>query len=1041
MAVVRGLIAASAGGLLVAVPVSAQVATGTITGRVVDSTSSQPLPNVTVSVTGTQRGALTGPDGRFTITAVPAGAQQVRAARIGYGSRTQQVAVTAGQPATVAFSLTAAASALTEVVVVGYGAQRREAITGSVATVKADEANVGVVANANQLLTARVAGVNVVANNGEPGGGAQVRVRGGTSLSASNEPLYVVDGVPLQNEAISPGGIGINGTAPLGRSPLNSINPDDIANITVLKDASATAIYGSRGANGVVLIETKKGAAGQSAVEYEVFGGVAQQARTIDFLNGDQYRSLVSSQVALYTADSLAGIAAANRRGLAPSRLASLGTANTDWQDAINRNGYTQNHNLAFSGGSTNTQYRASLNFFDNQGVVIANGLRRFQGRLNGQTQALSGRLRLGLNLTTARVNNDYLPFENTGGFEGGVFANVGNFDPTRPVRVDSGYYEIGAGSQSVRNPVALAEQISDVDGQNRTLGNITASYQFLEGLTGQVNVGVDRSDVVRKTYFPIINPVGAQTNGRARNEERNLSNVNLQTLLTYQPSLGTTNELEVVGGYEYTEFDNSGFLVDAQNFFSDDFSFNNLSAAGRLTEPPTSYRNQSRLVSFFGRANYGFRNKYFLTGVLRYDGSTRLAPGNQWQLFPAVSASWRLSEEGFMRNSPFSNLALRAGYGLQGNQAVAPYATQIVIRADNAARYPLGSDVRTGAVATRNENLNLKWETSQQFNLGLDYGLFQNRLTGLVDVYQKNTRDLLLEIAVAQPAFVSTRFENVGNLRNRGVEATINYDFIQGSQTSQRSLAGGLVLAVERNEVTSLGQAPFILTGSVSGQGQSGRFAQRLIPGQPIGTFWGATYVGVNDDGLQTFRCNRTAADCVNGLTTNPASEDNGIIGNANPDFSLGLNTRGTFRRFDASWLWRAEVGRDVFNNTALIYATKSVLGQGRGILQEAVDDGTAVNESAKYSSRWIQDGSFVRLQNVSLGYNFSMPGFGGRSATTRVYVAGDNLLLFTPYDGYDPEVFVQAGDGVAGSAARGIDYIAYPRARTFTLGARLQF
>lgn len=1022
MAVVRSLVAVSVGGLLCAIPLGAQqVTTGTITGRVVDSTSQQPLSNVTVAVPGTQRGALTGPDGRFTISAVPAGTQRVRAQRIGYGSKESPVTVTAGAPVTVTFSLAATASSLSEVVVVGYGNQRREAITGSVATVKADEANVGVVANPNQLLTARVAGVNVTANNGEPGGGAQVRVRGGTSLSASNDPLYVVDGVPLQNEQLSPSGIGIGGGAALARSPLNSINPDDIASITVLKDASATAIYGSRGANGVVLIETKKGTAGSSQIEYEGYVGASQQARTIDFLSGNEYRTLTDQ----LKAQGVAG-------------LPTNGTANTDWQDAITRTGYANNQNLAFSGGSASTQYRASINLFDNQGVVINNGLRRYQGRLNGQTTGLNGKLRLGLNLTSARVNNKYLPFENTGGFEGGVFANVGNFNPTLPVRTDSGFYEIGPGAQSVRNPVALATQINDVDAQNRTLGNVTAAYELIPGLTASTIVGVDRSDVVRQIYFPLASPVGQLTSGRARQEDRNLTNVNFQGLLTYQPKLGSNNEVDVVGGYEYTATDNSGFLVDASGFSSDQFSFNALGAAQNLITPPTSYRTRSRLVSFFTRANYGYKNRYFLTGVLRYDGSTRLAEGNQWSLFPAVSASWRLSEEDFLKNSPFSTLALRVGYGTQGNQAVAPYGTETLVNPDAGARYPYGGTANTGFVPTRNANPNLKWETSQQLNAGLDYGLLQNRLNGSIDFYNKNTKDLLLDIAVAQPAFVSTQLQNVGNLRNRGVEATINYDLITGAS---RSLTLGLVGSVDRNEVTSLGGQQFIVTASVSGQGQSGRFAQRLIPGQPIGTFWGPTFVNVNANGQQTFKCNRTAADCVNGLTTDPTGDDEGIIGNANPNFSLGFNSRATLGKFDASWLWRAEVGRDVFNNTALIYASKANIKQSRNLLREAVNDGTAVGEAAKYSSRWVEDGSFLRLQNITIGYNFKIPGFAGRGAATRVYVAGDNLLLFTPYSGYDPEVFVQAGDGVAGTAARGIDYIAYPRARTFTSGVRIQF
>jgi iron complex outermembrane receptor protein len=1024
--------------MICAVPLGAQQATtGTITGRVVDSTSQQPLANVTVAVPGTQRGALSGPDGRFTITAVPAGLQRVRAQRIGYGSRESQVTVTAGAPVTVTFSLAASASTLTEVVVTGYGTQRREAVTGSIATVKADEANVGVITNANQLLTARVAGVQVTGNSGDPGGGLQIRVRGGTSISANNDPLYVIDGVPLQQgENVNPdrpgGGVGgVN--APLARSPLNTINPADIANITVLKDAAATAIYGSRGANGVILIETKKGAAGTSQTEYEGFVSAATPARTLDVLTGNEYRAFVQQSVASYTP---ARDSANPVFGLRPDRAPALGTANTDWYDAVLRStAPVNNQNIAFSGGSQTTQYRAALNFFDQQGVLLANGLTRYQGRLNAQSQAVGGKLRFTLNLTSSRVNNRFPTTGNREGFEGGVLTNAVIFNPTLPVRDTAGtFYEIGVGSQSVRNPVALSNQIQDKSRENRTLGNITAQYSFLPSLVGSVLVGVDQTGSNRGIYFPISSPVGASTNGVAGQEQRETSNVNFQGLLTATPQLGGSQELEVVGGYEFTQFDNSGLGALVRGFTSDATGFSNLGAGTQAqSEPAFSYRQQSRLVSFFGRANYGFRNKYFLTGVLRYDGSTRLAPGNQWSLFPALSASYALSEEGFMKGGPLSTLKIRAGYGLQGNQAVRPYATQVLVRTDAGARYLFGNALQTGFVAATNENPNLKWETSGQANVGIDYGFANNRFSGVVDFYQKNTRDLLLEIAVPQPAFTPNRFENIGSLRNRGVEASLNAEIFTRPNSS---LFSGIVFTAERNQVTDIGGRPFIQTGNVSGQGQSGQFAQRIVKGQPLGTFYGAEFVGLDEQGRQLFNDYDDTGKVV-GTTTNPGGADiTRIIGNANPDFSLGLNSRYTFKRFDASWLWRAEVGRDVFNNTSLVFSSKANVLQGRNFLRSALTDGTAISEAAKFSSRWIENGSFVRLQNLTVGYNFRLPGFAGRGASTRVYFSGDNLLLFTPYSGVDPEVFIDAG-----IAARGIDYLTYPRGRTFTGGARIQF
>ena len=1043
MAVARGLMGASVGGLLLAaVPVvaHAQATTGTITGRVVDSTSQQPLPNVTVSVPGTQRGALTGPDGRYTIGAVPVGTQTVRAARIGYGARTQQVTVAAGTSAVANFSVAAQTANLSEVVVVGYGTQTRESITGSVAQVSGDEANVGVIANANQLITGRVAGVNVTSNNGEPGGGVQVRIRGGTSISASNDPLYVVDGVPLQGENAVANGLGIGGGgAALLRNPLNSLNPNDIASITVLKDASATAIYGSRGANGVVLIETKRGQAGASQVEYDGYVGAGTAARQLDLVNAGQYRDFVTAQVAINRTDST--------RGLPATALNGLGSANTNWFDQLTRVGVTNNHNLSFSGGSQTTQYRAALNYFDQQGVVIANGLTRYQGRINAQNQSLGGRLQTQLNLTASRVNNQFLPFENGGGFTGGVFTNAAIFNPTRAVRDTAGrFYEIGTGAQDVRNPVALARQIVDRAPENRVLGNLTASYELIPSLISRTTVGVDVQNSVRQTYIPIASPVGAATNGQARQAERDLQNINFQQLLTFTPRLGTNNSLEVLGGYEYTDFGERGVEVEGRGFLTDVLRFDNLGAANQLASPPpVSYNVPSALVSFFTRANYNYKGRYFLSGVLRRDGSSRLAPGNKWANFPGISASWRVSEEGFMSGRPLglSTLAVRAGYGVQGSQAVRPYGTQLLFRPDPGARYPLTDVDRpiTGFSATQVPNADLKWETSRQTNVGLDYGLANNRFTGALDFYTKTTKDLLLEVAVPQPAVVPTRIENVGSVRNRGFEASLDANLLNDAR---RSFSSGLVLSVERNEVTSLGR-PFISTATVFGQGQSGQLAQRLIPGQPIGTFWGVEYAGNNAQGQQQFRCDRSGtgnADCVNGLTLRKNAADERIIGNANPDFSLGFRSNAALGAFDLSWLWRAEVGRDVFNNTALVYGTTSNATQGRNFLASALSDQTAFGEPAIYSSRWIENGSFLRLQNAQVGYTFRLPGRLGSGRQTRVYVAGDNLVLFSGYSGLDPEVFVRAGGtDVVGAASRGIDYLVYPRARTFTAGTRIQF
>jgi iron complex outermembrane receptor protein len=387
------------------------------------------------------------------------------------------------------------------------------------------------------------------------------------------------------------------------------------------------------------------------------------------------------------------------------------------------------------------------------------------------------------------------------------------------------------------------------------------------------------------------------------------------------------------------------------------------------------------------------------------------------------------------MRSEPLglSTLAIRAGWGKQGNQAVQPYQTQLLLRADPGAAYPFGGAITNGLRAAQVGNPDLKWETATQTNIGVDFGLDKDLITGSIEFYQKNTKDLLLEVSVPQPAVVSTRIENIGSLRNRGVEANVDWQILKSQKTT---LTAGLVFTKESNEVTSLGDTSrkSINTGVVSGQGQSNQYSQRIMIGEPIGTFFGPRFLRVNEKGQQIFACKAASAGCTNGETVNPTDEDKEVIGNANPTFTTGLRSNGTWNSFDFSWLWRGEFGGHVFNNTALVYQSKGDALQGRNFLRAALSDKDDIKEAAKYSSRWVESRTFIRLQNLTVGYQVPKSYTAGRA--TRVYVAGDNLFLMSDYSGYDPEVFVSSG-----LASRGIDYVVYPPARRFTLGARVQF
>lgn len=1036
-------------------PLAAQ--TGTIRGQVVDNVTQQGLAGATVQLVFRTAGLtvqpgrqiLTDAEGRFTLSDVAPGAATVKVTRIGFGPQQQEVTVTAGATADARFALEPQASILEPVVVTGYGSQRREAITGSVATVDATSANVGVKTNADQLLAGRAAGVSIIQNSGEPGSGAQVLIRGGSSLSATNEPLYVIDGVPINNVPTEPQAAGVVGDPALPRNPLNLINPGDIATITVLKDASATAIYGSRASNGVVLIETKKGNASSGPTfEYDGYVSTASPARRLDVLNGAEYRSFVTTQVGVWRADSTACAgrpacaagyvdSAGGFDGLIPSHLASLGTANTDWAAAISRSSVTHNHNLSFSGGTEATRYRASLNYANQQGVTLSSGLERIQGRLNATHSDLNNRLRMDLNVTTSRVNNTYLTYENNGGFEGGVFENVATFNPTMPVTVTDStgtrYFEVGG--TSIRNPVALANQIQNIGQTTRTLANGSVSFDLTSGLTAKVTVGLDHSGGQRQEYYPLANPVGqAQGGGLARQADLENQTQTVQTLLNYQRPFGEGNTLDFVGGYEYSKFQTNSVTAQGIGFFTDAFGFNNLNAA--TTRTTFSNATEARLASFFGRANVGFNDRFYVTGVLRYDGSSRFAEGNKWAAFPGVSASWHLSRESFAQSLPFSDLKVRLGWGLQGNPSVDPYTSLITLAGDNGATYPWGDTPHGGVLANSNGNPNLKWEQTSQIDGAVDFSMLNNRLSGSVEYFHKNTKDLLLVVNVAQPALASTQLQNVGRLSGHGLEITLNALAASRPTLTWRA---GLVFAAERTKVVDLGGASFISTGFISGQGQSNAVSQRLIPGQPVGTFYGPRFIEVDANGKQVYACTAATVGCVNGRTTlglGTAEADYEIIGNANPDFTLGFHNEINWNRFDVSFLIRAAVGQDVFNNTALVYGTKSDALQDKNFLRSALDDPTGIREPAIYSSKWVEGASFVRLQNITIGYDLNLPVLTRSARSARLYVSADNLVTLTGYSGLDPEVFTTNG-----LATRGLDYLTYPRPRTITGGLRLLF
>ncbi len=690
----------------------------------------------------------------------------------------------------------------------------------------------------------------------------------------------------------------------------------------------------------MILIETKRGqTSGGPTFEYDGYVAAASPAKRLPLLTGAEYRQFVARRVTDWRNDSTAfngrhgptdtvftkhfADSAATFNALDPS-LVSLGPANTDWASAITRTSVTHNHDLAFSGGNEATRYRASMNYAKEEGVTLSTGLERIQGRLSATHSDLNNRLRIGVNVTTSRVNNTYLTYENQGGFQGGVFQQMAVFNPTQPITftdsLGTHYYDpVG----SVHNPVAMANQLIDVGHSTRTLANASADLDVATGLTARVNLGLDHSSGDRQEYYPNASPVGVSLgNGLAQQQNLDNATQTIQTQLTYQRQVGDGTSLDVVGGYEYSKFRSNWVQAEGIGFFTDTYGFNNLSAA--ITRNASDSAYEFRLVSFFGRANVGFKDRYFLTGVLRYDGSSKFAVGHKWGLFPALSASWRLSQEKFLQGGPFSDLRLRVGWGLQGNPGVNPYTSLITLTSGSGAAYPWGDVPHAGVTPNSNGNPNLKWEQTSQVNAAVDFGLLSNRLSGSVEYYVKNTKDLLLTIDVPQPALASQQLINVGRLHNNGLEVSLDAVLVSHPGLVWRS---GVVFAAERNKVTELATSTGFATGPVSGQGQSGVNAERLFPGSPLGTFFGPVFLGIDSSGKQVFFCTTAVTPtCSNGRTTTglaPNGPDYREIGNANPDFTLGFHNQVNWGKFDVSFLVHASVGAKVFNNTALVYAT----------------------------------------------------------------------------------------------------------------------
>ena len=974
-------------------PASVQQTSGNTIQGVVTDANGEPIIGANIMIEGTTTGTITDIDGRFTLD-VPENAT-LQISYIGFVS--QNVKVNGRKDITV--KLVEDAKTLDEVVVVGYGTMKKSDLTGSVSSITSDNFKLGTDLTPQQLMQGAFSGVNISQNSGKPGGSNTIRVRGGTSISASNDPLYVIDGVPISTSAgVNQSNISTATTDFFDQEPINplsNINPNDIESINILKDASATAIYGSRGANGVIMITTKKGKAGVRQLDYSFNLGISTVANKLDVLTGDEYRQTVTD-LGLTLDD----------KGM-----------NTDWQDVIFRTAISQNHYVSFMSGSEKTSYRASAGYSNQNGIMEGSGMKSANARVNINHKALNDKLKLNLNISYGETDSDQAPVSNTVGSEMGssMLYEAYVFNPTYPIYDENGdYYDVPPYRV---NPASFAKELLDERGTSQFLGNLTADWNFYKPFTLQVNVGYNKNTISRNSYISKSNLLGNSNNGYVTVQKLSDYSKLLETILKYNQSFGK-HHIDAMIGYSWQYFYGEGQTTKAYGFLSDNFKWYSLAAA-QTVESISSYAESNTLISMYGRVNYNYADKYLLTATVRRDGSSRFGSGNKWGVFPSVAASWRISQEDFFQNDVMSDLKLRVSFGITGSQEIGNYNSLSTLGASTNG-YLVGGEKVTIVLPQQYTNPDLKWEQTAQTDVGIDFGFFNGRIRGSIDYYYKKTTDLLLSVAVPSPSLITTQIANVGTVTNQGIELDLAFDLMRRKNFSWEA---NLNLSHNKNEVVSLSNDKWtgdnMQVAPCQGQGLSGTYAQLIMPGQPIGTFYGKRFIGIVD-GVEQF--------------ANDGESE--VIGCAQPDLTFGLGTNLQYKNWTFSLNFRGSIGNDVYNCTANNLAYLSNL-PGRNVLREAVTSGVNRDQAKVFSSRFIEDGSFVRLDNISLGYNFSLPKLYVSNA--RIFVSAQNLFTITGYSGADPEVNSEISR--TGVAPLGVDYLSYPRARTFSMGVNLSF
>ncbi|MCB2409690.1 SusC/RagA family TonB-linked outer membrane protein [Hymenobacter lucidus] len=1076
--------------LLLSVALHAVAQQRSIQGVVRSTEKDEPLPGVTVVVKGTTNGASTGPDGTFSIT-LPANATDVtlRLSYIGFVSKD----VSVGSQNNITVQLSPDTKLMEDVVVIGYAAVPRKDITGSVSSVSAAQIKDVPVNSAAEALTGRLAGVQLTSSEGTPGADVRIRVRGGGSITQDNSPLYVVDGMQLENA-------------------LSVISPQDIASVDVLKDASATAIYGARGANGVVIITTKNGIEGRTTINYTGFAGVRQLVKKLDVLKPGEYIDLQYERASRQSADLATFRSAYGSRNFTSDTLnLARQSPFTDWQEEVfGREAFQQTHNLTVSGGGKGTVYSLSLTNNTEKGIQLASEFNRklvsfrldnkatdklrigFNVRLNDQTVNGAGTASGGLS-SSSRLRNtiQYRPFTN----------NLGSGVVLDPTQEDEEYYILSGGNNGLINPIVLANAEYRRDIQRLANATTYANFNFTKALSIRSTFGVDyritRSEAFNSKVTSVARQNGNQpTASIGTGTQLTLNNSNV---LSYKLQAKGRHAFDALLGHEVFQTLNNSLNISAlylpTNIEPEKAlaNFNQAQAPAGFVQPsPTTNEDPNRILSAFSRVNYSFDDKYLFTGTMRVDGSSKFAAGKRVGYFPAASVAWRVSKEGFMQSlAMVTDLKLRLSYGLSGNNRIANNLFRETF-ISNGVEYSLENGRTPGLATTSLANPNLKWETTRARNLGMDLSLFNNKVQITADAYYNTTFDLLIAQPVPVTSGYTTQLRNIGETSNRGIELQISSTAIQTPDFTW-SLNGNV--SINRNRVESLGGQPY-LPGINSGWTSDTGTDYLVTPGQPVGLMFG--YVTDGWYKVEDFNATQAANGTWNyalkdgipnnnivvadntGTTVNGViqptpgavkfkdtngdglitTDDRQVIGNANPKFTGGLNQQFAYKGFDASVFLNFVVGNDIYNANKIDFTSsynpnQNVLGIMRDRWRTIDDQGNVVSEPTALAAlnanakiwrptrgryllhSWaIEDGSFLRVNNITIGYTLPKSlTLRAKLTQVRFYVTANNIYTFTKYSGYDPEVNTRR----ATPLTPGVDYAAYPRSRALLFGVNL--